>query len=140
MREFGKVWSFKTDKLEVSLRLERVYGFKYDGDDEDGSTQAALDSGEYVAFNSEVRVKTLADKDEYLASVYLGSSVYRRGEVEQFYTLHRDPAFMNRNCSLMRAVAGNLSICHYFPDMVREAIEAAREELRSRRDAMPIIR
>jgi hypothetical protein len=35
---------------------------------------------------------------------------------------------MNRNCSIMRAArGGNVCICHYFPGMVAEAINAARK-------------
>lgn len=121
----GKVWSFKTERFEVALMIERDRHYKYDGDDEDGEIQSKLDSGEYVAFNSAVVVKV--DENE-IASDHLGGSVYAADNYKEFWTSHRDPDFLNRNCSLMRAVKGeNVMIGHYFPDMVRTACEQARE-------------
>lgn len=134
--KWGTVWSFETEKLEIILKLDRDHGYKYDGDDEDGETKAKLDSGEYVAFNSHVIV--LLDGEE-IGSDSLYGSVYENGKASEFWTAHRDPDHMNRNCSLMRAAhpAGpNVSICHYFPDMVRNATQMAREYLRK----MPRVR
>jgi len=60
----------------------------------------------------------------------LGGSVYKSGEESDFWTAHRDPDPMNRNCSIMRAKAGKpVAICHYFPEMVRAAIAEARDHL-----------
>jgi hypothetical protein len=135
---FGTVWSYRTKRFTVSLKLERDYRYKYDGDDEDGETQAKLDSGEYVAFDSAVTVEL---DGEEIGFDSLHGSVYGADTVAEFYTAHRDPDVMNRNCSIMRAAMGdNVVICHYFPGMVLQAISAAREELRSRRDAIPYIR
>jgi hypothetical protein len=123
------VWKFETARFTVSLQIEEDYGYQYDGDDEDGETQAALDSGEYVAFNSRVVVEL--DGLE-IASDWLGGSVYAANSMDEFWTAHRDPDPLNRNCSVMRAARGsNVVICHYFPDMVREAVRAARDYLRS---------
>jgi hypothetical protein len=120
----GIKWSFETARFRVELELMRDRGYRYDGEDEDGETQRKLDSGEYVAFDSCVRV--LLDGEE-IASDWLGGSVYADGEEPQFWTAHRDSDFTNRNCSLMRIARGsNVCICHYFPDMVRQAISEAR--------------
>jgi hypothetical protein len=126
-RTMRTVWEFNTDRFSVSLQVEQDCGYQYDGDDEGGETQAALDSGEYVAFNSRVVVEL--DGVE-IASDSLCGSVY--ADMEEFWTAHRDPDPMNRNCSIMRASRGsNVAICHYFPDMVRIAIAEARTYLRS---------
>jgi hypothetical protein len=125
--ENGTVWEFKTARFTVSLMLRREFGYQYDGDDEGGETQANLDTGEYVAFSNFVYVEL---DGTIIASDSLFCSVYAADEVEQFWTAHRDPDAMNRNCSLMRAARGaNVCIGHHFPDMVRNAIREAREHL-----------
>lgn len=121
----GKVWSFKTKRFEVCLEIERERHYKYDGDDEDGSIQDKIDSGEYVAFTSKLAVYL---DDNEIASDHLGGSVYAAKNVSEFWTSHRDADFMNRNCQPMRDARGqNVMIGHYFPDMVRTACDQARE-------------
>lgn len=138
---FGTVWTFKAGRFVVSLELTRDYGYKYDGEDEDGETQAALDCGDFVAFDSAVIVEL---DGEEIGADYLGGSVYSRDGVEDFYIGHRDIDPMNRNCSIMRAAhGGNRSIGHYFPDMVSQAIGQARRTIAARKaDAarLPIMR
>lgn len=126
----GEVWSFKTKRFEVSLILERDRGYQYDGNDEDGETQAKLDSGKYVAFNSCVQV-TL--DGERIADSWLCGSVYSAEDYSEFWTAHRDSDPLNRNCTIMRRAwrgggdpDAKVSICHYFPGMVAEACKAAR--------------
>jgi hypothetical protein len=121
---FGTVWTFKTRRFLVSLNLERDYSYRYDGEDADGETQAGLDDGSLVAFDSSVIVEF---DGEEIARESLGGSVYAADEVAAFYTDHRDADHLNRNCSTMRAARGNVVICHYFPSMVQEAIAAARQ-------------
>jgi hypothetical protein len=147
MGTFGKVWEFRTKRFSVSLTLERERGYRYDGDDENGETQAKLDAGEFVAFTSCVAVKF---DGEEIAADWLGGSVYAEDDVADFYTAHRSADPMNRNCTIMRrAYRGEnnpdakISICHYFPGMVSEAIEQAREIMRERiaeAKALPYIR
>lgn len=123
-------WQFKTRRFKVALYLQRDRGYQYDGDDENGETQDKLDSGEYVAFDSHVVV--YLDGEE-IARNSLHGSVYSCDDVAEFYTAHRDPDPMNRNCTIMRAAhpAGpRVSICHYFPGMVSEAIGEARDYVR----------
>lgn len=118
------VWQFRTARFLVTLELEHMDGYEYDGDDENGETQAALDSGELIAFDSKVTV--YLDGNEVGAD-YLGSSVYGADNFREFYTAHRDSDPNNRNTLAMKA-SGRV-ICHYFPDMVRSAIADARKAL-----------
>lgn len=131
-------WQFKTSRFTVALYLERDRGYRYDGDDQDGETQDKLDSGEYVAFDSSVIVT--CDGRE-IGRDDLGGSVYAADEVPDFFTAHRDPDPNNRNTLAM--AARNTVICHYFPEMVRNAIREARESIRASRaavEALPRVR
>ncbi|UVK46767.1 hypothetical protein BPNPMPFG_002475 [Mesorhizobium sp. AR07] len=120
-RTSGTVWCFTTSRFRVLLQIEPDFNYRYDGDDLEGETQAALDSGEYVAFDSAVVVEL--DGVE-IARDSLGGSVYSEDCISEFWTAHRDSDPMNRNCSIMRAArGGNVSICHYFPDMVRQPLK-----------------
>lgn len=121
------VWEFKTARFRVTLETLREYDYRYDGDDEDGSTQAALDCGDLVAFDTTVTVYL---DGRPIGVDTLGCSVYEADNVSAFWTDHRDRDPMNRNCSIMRATrGGNVYICHYFPEMVRIAIGEARKAL-----------
>lgn len=123
---FGTVWSFKTKRLEIALKLERVHGYKYDGDDEYGVIQAKLDSEEYVAFDSEVTV-TLRATGDIIGRDNLGESVYDYETVADFYTSHHTSGDDGRNTLALREK--NACICHYFPDMVQNALNEARRAL-----------
>jgi hypothetical protein len=117
-------WIFKTRQYAVELHIDRISHFVYDGDDGDGSIQAQIDSGDLIAFDSKVCVTR---NGEEISADYLGSSVYEWHNIHAFWTDHRDSDPMNRNCSIMRAAhGGNVSIGHYFPDMVFSAIRDAR--------------
>lgn len=132
-----RVWEFKTARFTVALEIAHDDSYRYDGEDADGSTQFDLDTGELVAFDSRVVVEL--DGQE-IGADHLGGSVYRAGDESAFWTDHRDPDPMNRNCSIMRAARGeNCVICHYFPDMVRVAIAEARKTLATR-PALPYMR
>lgn len=142
-------WTFNTRHLSVVLTTTRVHNYKYDGDDEDGSTQKALDDGEMVAFDSVVAVWLKDDvktTENAIGWDHLGSSVYYADRVSEFWTAHRAADPMERNCSIMRrrymATTGDFppTICHYFPSMVREACKMAREELQERLKGMPKVR
>ncbi len=125
----GTVWKFETARFVVRLEIELDHNYQYDGDDENGETQAALDSGEYVAFDSSVIVEL--DGQE-IGRDSLGGSVYSANNYREFWTAHRDSDPMNRNCSIMRANRdANVCICHYFPDMVHLAVQEARKHVAS---------
>jgi len=121
-RNAETVWSFKTARFEARLVIEETHGYRYDGDDADGEVQEKLDSGEYVAFESAVLIFL---DGEMIAWDSLYGSVYAAGTMNEFWTMHRSPNPMHRNCSIRRAKEHSL-IGHYFPDMVRTAIAEAR--------------
>ena len=79
MPTFETVWTFDTARFRVALQITPDYAYRYDGDDEDGETQAKLDSGEYVAFDS--RVVVMLDGEE-IGSDSLGAfgTVIRQAE------------------------------------------------------------
>jgi hypothetical protein len=118
----AKVWSFAIGRVCVEFAITQDMNYRYDGDDPDGEVQAMLDSGEMVAFDSDVRV--LVDGEE-VGTDSLGGSVYYFGKESEFWTAHRDPDPKNRNC-----FANDYKVGHYFPDMIREAIKDARRNLK----------
>ncbi len=131
MFKTGNVWEFRTKRFLVWLEIQLEEGYRYDGDDPDGETQEKLDNGEYVAFESIVHVEL---DGEEIAWDALCGSVYAYDEVSDFWTAHRDSDPMNRNCSIMRGkhpAGPNVSIAHYFPGMVAEAIKEARQHVRN---------
>ena len=133
----GPVWSLKTKRFRVSLYVERIHRYKYDGDDEGGETQEAIDNGDLVAFSSHVVVEL---DGEEIARDSLYGSVYQSENVPDFWQDHRSADPMNRNCTIYRAKHGeNSCIGHYFPDMVKTAISEARDYLRTLRP-VPYVR
>lgn len=132
----GIVWRFKTARFEVALEITPEWGYRYDGDDPDGEVQKKLDDGEYVAFDSAVTV-TLDGHE--IAADYLGGSVYGDDTMDEFWTMHRSPNPMHRNCSIRRAKEPGTTIGHYFPDMVGEAITEARKYVKSMK-GKPVLR
>ena len=118
------VWRFKTARFVVELTLSEP--FDLDTSWMDPAQLVDFAAGRLVAFDSMVRV-TLDGLD--VGSDHLGESVYYAGQVKDFWQAHRDPDPMNRNCTLMIAERGKVTICHYFPEMVRQAVAMARETL-----------
>lgn len=120
-------WSFATANLVVSFEtapedLDPADSFEFQDDID------AVNNGAVEWFCASVAV--YGPNGEELARDVLGGCAY--ATVREFYEGHRDPDPMNRNSSIMRAKrGGNVCVCHYFPSMVREAIAAARAELRS---------
>lgn len=126
-------WKFETARFFVGFYAEPEEtdpsdSFEFPEDIE------AVHSGAVEWFCASVRVylKPEADSDpsewSEISADYLGSCAYK--SVREFYTSHRDPDPMNRNCSIMRAARGdNVVICHYFPSMVSEAVRNARLEM-----------
>lgn len=107
---YTEMWSFETANLRV------VWDITPDEDvdtsfDETGETQAKLDSGEWQAFMSRMRVLHKGTGAE-LGCEYLGGSIYA------------DPAEFRDHIGA-RGKYGS-----YFKDMVGTACEEARESLR----------
>jgi hypothetical protein len=94
--------------------------------DETSETRDNLASGEWQSFGTVVTVTTRDGIELGCASLW--GSIY--ANPRDFFHDHRDANPLNRNCMAMRAAhGGNVSICHYFPDLVREALRDARNTL-----------
>src|SRR3954471_7149583 len=121
-----KMFSFRTDRFVVTAYIEPEecspedqFDFQEDID--------AINSGEVEYFCTTVEVRDRLT-GVVLGSDHLGGSAYN--DPEEFFTAYRDRDPMNRNCSVMRAAkGGNVCICHYFPDMIRQACRDARDTL-----------
>jgi hypothetical protein len=121
------VWSFET----ANFRVECYFSPDDDVDtsfDETGETKANVASGLWQAFCTEVRVihrhtRAVLGQDSLAGSIYENPRDFLRD--------HRSADPMQRNCAAMRAALGNnVTICHYFPAMVREAVREARQNYR----------
>ena len=117
------LWQFDTARFSIVCTAEEEWDVDLSWD-ETGETAEKLASGEYVVFCAKVAV--YLDGRE-VAADYLGQCIY--ADAADFTTGHRDTDPMNRNCSIMRKGRGNISICHYFPDMVATAVAEARKAL-----------
>lgn len=121
-------WTFETKNFSVEFSAEEERDLDLSFDD-DGSIAEGLDSGKYVAFCAMVRV-IYKPTGAVVGGDSLGGCIYE--SVEEFITSHRDSDPMNRNCSIMRAkhpAGPKVSICHYFPDMIAEAVANARKNV-----------
>jgi hypothetical protein len=141
MRSDTELWRFDTANLAVVLTAEPEDLDPTDHFD-DLETVEGIRSEKYEWFCAKVAVWTLDDGGDLQAEIgadYLGACCYY--SYRDFYTSHRDPNPLMRNCTIMRARPGceRTSICHYFPDMVREAVRAARVEL-ARLKSIPVRR
>lgn len=121
MRNETEMYRFETANFVI--RAVIVPDDEYEADD--AETRENLDSGLWQVFGTIVTVTCKAN-GHVLSEDSLWGSVY--SDPSEFFTAHRDSDPMNRNCSAMRAArGGKVSICHYFPGMVSEAIHGARE-------------
>lgn len=119
------VWEFNTAQFRVALEIspedmDPADSFEFEEDIE------AVRNGNVEWFCARVAVY-LKGQRLALGADSLGGCAYNT--VAEFYTSHRDPDAMNRNCTIMRAARGDISICHYFPEMVSIAVKEARAEL-----------
>lgn len=115
--------------FQIGSILVRAYVQSEDmsprGSFEDTETIEEIENGSIDWFCVTVEV---LKNSHVIGSDHLGGCAYKNAS--EFFTSHRDPDPMNRNCSIMRAARGdNVSICHYFPDMVKQAIADARHTL-----------
>lgn len=122
---YDTVWEFKTARFRVAFEVEPENLDPEDGFEGEEDIELAR-SGDPAAWFS-ARVAVYLDGRQ-VGSDSLGACSYR--SFEDFYAAHRDPDPLNRNCTIYRAAQGeNACVCHYFPDMVREAIREARTTL-----------
>jgi hypothetical protein len=115
------IWDFRIGRFLVVAQIEPCQDCDLSWD-ETGETQANLSNGLWEAFDTRVQVYF---NGAVIGENWLCGSIYENPA--DFFSDHRGKDPMNRNCSLMRASKGdNVVICHYFPDMVSEAIKEAR--------------
>lgn len=128
-RDYKIAWSFETANHRIELRIhpeDLTPDWLEDGAEQDQLIED-INNGNLVWFMAEVVVFKHGVR---LGTDMLGGCCYK--SIEEFVTSHRDSDTMKRNSSLMRAAEGqNVSICHYFPGMVSDAISNARKTLAS---------
>jgi hypothetical protein len=126
-----RIYSFDTANLHIVAYAEPEEMDPTDSFDSDDDVEA-IRSGDVEWFSVKVEVKH-SYTGALLGFSSLGCCAYK--STDDFVEGHRDPNPMNRNCSIMRDKLGsNVSICHYFPDMIREACDEARINLRKLRN------
>lgn len=123
-------WRFATKQFEVLFDVAPCEDDPADSFEFEEDIDAVRD-GTVDWFDARVRVMW---NGKEIAADYLGCCSYN--SIEEFYVSHRDPDPMNRNCTIMRRAwqGGNdpdakISLCHYFPSMVSQAIGEARKVL-----------
>lgn len=120
------VWEFSTANFRIALEIAPEWEDP-EGQFENPQEIEDIRSGRIEWFSASVIV--YGPDNIELGQSHLGCCVYHN--VSDFYTSHRNPDPMWRNCSLMRAEKGhNFVICEYFPSMIREAIAEARLRLK----------
>ena len=120
-------WTFETPHFLVTFEPEPEYLDPSDCFESKEDVERASSGNLHDWFCAVVKV--YASRDDgfvyEIGSDSLGACSY--ASFDDFVASHRDRDPMNRNCSVMRAKRGEyVVICHYFPDMVRQAIADAR--------------
>lgn len=124
MSIWAERWRFETARFRIALETRDEPDYPEDHFD-DRATVELIQDGQLEWFMA--RVVIYLDGLE-IESDHLGACCYET--MAEFFQSHRDPDPMNRNCEAMRAVKGaNAVVCHYFPDMVAQAIRNARAKL-----------
>lgn len=121
MNPWNNLWEFNTKRFSVHLSCQ------YDNDvdlsfDDTGETAAKIESGEWTPYVFRVTVRLDGRK---VSDDYLGGSIY--ADPMEFVTSHRTSKPESRNTLANKA--RNVAVCHYFPDMVKQAINEARKAL-----------
>jgi hypothetical protein len=109
------IWQFETRNFRVvaSISPDEDVDTSFD---ETGETKEKIESGEWTAFQTAVRVYF---RDSEISADYLGGSIY--AEPRDFFREHIGLAAKSR--------ADGVNYGSYFPGMVREAIGEARKAL-----------
>jgi hypothetical protein len=124
----GALWQFHTERYSVAFFAE----------EEDIDPADSFEFDDDIAFAREddpahwfcAVVVVYGPDGKQIGSDVLGGCSYN--SFREFYSSHRDRDPANRNTLAMKA--SNRAICHYFPDMVRQAISDARATLGMDRD------
>ena len=121
------IWTFKTANYRIDADIAPSEYPDISWMDDEQRESVAI--GRLVFFDTRISVYKNGKR---IGETWLGESCYYDDEMQDFITAHRDADPMNRNSSIMRAAKGdNVVICHYFPSMVKEAIDDARATLAS---------
>lgn len=118
------VWSFETARFSVEFHAEQEDMDPADSFDNEEDIEFARSGDPARWFCAAVYVRLL-ETGEVIGTDYLGCCSYR--SFREFYSSHRDRDPAQRNTLAMKA--NKMVIGHYFPDMVREAIAGARQEV-----------
>lgn len=124
------IWQFDTANFRVICHAEADDMRPEDAFEQPEDVAFALEENPAHWFCAFVSVWFGDDENNLicLAHDVLGGCSYR--SFEEFVSSHRSPDPENRNTLAMKA--NKRVICHYFPDMVRQAIAAARAEWHKR--------
>lgn len=116
------IWQFETARFRVELIAAPEYMAPADSFEFQGDIAFASDGEPAHWFCAIARV-TDKESGAELGRDVLGACSYR--SFDEFISSHRSADPENRNTLAMKA--RNISICHYFPDMVRLACREARQ-------------
>lgn len=130
MSRYEVAWSFETARFRTELRIYPCDTPPEDAFDDPRDVEAIR--SESIAYFDAVVAVVDVGSGQVVGRDSLGCCAYR--DVEEFYTSHRDSDPMNRNSSIMRAhslhTTGHAAvICHYFPDMVAQAVKDAHQNI-----------
>lgn len=125
------LWTHETARFLIAFHAEPEDTDPADSFEREDDIEAVR-NGSVEWFQAVVEV--YGPEGELLGADSLGGCAYN--SIREFYESHRDADPLNRNSSIMRAARGdNVCICHYFPDMVRNAISEARKHISARGEA-----
>jgi len=122
--EDNELWRFETARYAVTLHAIEEDMDPSDSFESEDDVEFARSGDPAAWFCAAVRVVNKKTGIE-LGSDVLGGCSYK--SFRDFYSGHRDRDPANRNTLAMKAK--NVVICHYFPDMVSQAIDNARDTL-----------
>lgn len=121
-------WSFETARFFVAFYAEEEEIEPEDSFEFPDDIEFARSGNDGAWFAARVSVY-LKDENPYawteIGADHLGACSYN--SVREFYTAWRTDPDESRNTLAMKDKG--ITICHYFPDMVRTAIGEARKEL-----------
>lgn len=131
MAQWETLWSFKTGRFKVTCDATPDEHPDLSWCDEDELQDIHDGVVQCLMFRVVVWLDGYA-----MGSDYLGGSLYR--DPNDFVSDHWRSDALGRNTLAMKAAG--VCIGHYFPGMVRTAIEEARQEVRRLVDEAPYVR
>lgn len=126
-QEDAIIWQFDTANFRVICHAE-AEDMQPDFDDEEANQFAAEGGAHWFCAFVSVWYGSDESRLEYLGHDCLGGCSYR--SFKEFITSHRSADAGNRNTLAQKE--RRRVICHYFPSMIAQAIEAARKAWHAR--------